>query len=384
MGDSDERGLLRRFARGARTSVGVLVYIYVVLVGVAAWGTGQAALLPAIFSAAASAFVAVVVHELGHAVAATASGHKVLVFAARPLAWHVHNRRLVYMARKYQRDVGGFVFSVPVEPAGATLWRRRFIIAGGPIASALLAIGCLTYGAPALGIVAPAEGLPAAGARLLVFGLGVWSAWLTVLSLLPHPTQNYRSDGQQLWALRGGFDLAQYRLGVLAAYSKYTVRLRDWPAWLLRDIAAAPPSVEDFDKAIEQWAIGRALDAEVVDIVGTRSMLDGFRAAHGDSEWLASCDAYFTAVWEADWQDAEQKLWRSESALTDQALLCAAEAAVAARSGDSDATERHLKEMRKEIAKRSLFPDLTFRDIGRRIEIVLAEVLAARSLPPPA
>jgi|GEM_PF-2293249 len=384
MGDSDAPGLLRRLARGTRTWVGVLVYLYVVLVGVAAWGTGSAALLPAMFSAVASAFVAVVVHELGHAVAAIASGHRVLVFAARPFAWHVHNRRLVYMARKYEHDVGGFVFSVPVEPAGATLWRRRFTIVGGPLASALLAIGCLIYGAPALGVVAPTGGLPAADPRFLVFGLGIWSAWLTVLSLLPHPTQNYRSDGQQLWAMRRGLDVANYRLGVLAGYSKYTVRLRDWPAWLLRDIAAASPPMDDLEKAMEQWAIGRALDAKVVDIVATRSMLDAFRAAYGDSEWLASCDAYFTAVWEADWQHAERKLWRSESTLTDQALLCAAEAAVAARSGDSVATERHLGEMRKEIAKRSLFPDLTFRDIGRRIEVVLAEVLATRSLSPPA
>jgi hypothetical protein len=384
MGDLDEPGLLRRFARGARITVGAFVYIYVIFLGVAAWGTGQAALLPAILSAVAIAFVAVVVHELGHAVAATVSGHKVVVFAARPLAWHVHNRQLIYMARTYQPDVGGFVFSVPVGPAGATLSRRRLIVAGGPFASALLALVGLAYGAPALGIVAPAESLPAADPRLLVFGLGVCSAWLTVLSLLPHPTQNYRSDGQQLWALRGGFDLAQYRLGVLAAYSKYTVRLRDWPAWLLRDIAAAPPSVEDFDKAIVQWAIGRALDAEVVDIVGTRSMLDGFRATHGDSEWLASCDAYFTAVWEADWRGAELKLWRAESTLVDQALLYAAEAAVTARAGDAVATERHLREMRKEIAKRSLFPDLTFRDIGRRIEAVLADALATRPLRPPA
>jgi hypothetical protein len=384
MGDSDQAGWLRRSARGARITVGILVYFYVLLLGVAAWGTGQAALPPAIFSTVASAFVAVVVHELGHAIAATVSGHKVVVFAARPLAWHVHNRRLVYMARKYQPDVGGFVFSVPVEPAGATLFRRRLIVAGGPFASALLALIGLAYGAPALGNVAPAEGFPAADPRLLVFGLGVFSAWLTALSLLPHPTQNHRSDGQQLWAMRGGFDLALYRLAVLAGYSKYTVRLRDWPAWLLRDIAAAPPPMDDLDKAMGQWAIGRALDAEVVDIIGTRSLLDRFRAAHGDSEWLASCDAYFTAVWEADWRGAELKLWRAESALVDQALLHAAAAAVTARGGDAAATEKHLGEMRKEIAKRSVFPDLTFRDIGRRIESVLSDVLATKTLRPPA
>ena len=194
----------------------------------------------------------------------------------------------------------------------------------------------------------------------------------------------HRSDGQQLWAMRDGLDVSQYFFGVVGGCSKYTVRLRDWPAWLLRELVAAPPIAEEFDVAAERWDIGRVLDAESVDVVATRRMLDAFRGRHGNSEWLASCDAYFTAIWECDWRAAELKLWRAESTLNDRALCSAAEAAVAARAGDDNSTAKHLASMRSEIAKRSPFLDLTFRDIGQRIETVLRAGHAIKPSAPPA
>lgn len=367
-----------RVFRAGRIVVGVAAFFYLLLVCDAAWGTGQAALAPAWLTVLVIAFVATLIHEIGHALTALACGHRVILFAVRPFAWHVHNRYLALMPRGYEPGLGGMVVCLPDRLEAATTWRERAIFAGGPVASALLAGVGLAFGIPAATgyDAAPPAAFGQLDWGLLAYGLGTWSALLTVLSLLPSG-KGHHSDGERLWALRKGIDLPRYLLSVLGAYGKYTVRLRDWPAWLLHEVATMPPTIEDFGTAIEQWEIGIELDAASVDASNARKMLDAFRAHHGDSEWLAACDAYFTAIWEADWRAAEAKLWRGESTWSDQALKSAAEAAVAARAGDKSATAGRLAEMKREIAKRSLFTDLTFRDIQSRIESTLAETYAA-------
>ena len=136
------------------------------------------------------------------------------------------------------------------------------------------------------------------------------------------------------------------------------------------------PRSDELARVIDQIEIGIILDSEPVDLSEARDRLDAYRDQYGDSEWLASCDAYFTAIWEGDWKAGEARLWSRREANADGALRCAAAAAVAARAGDRQAMADRLDEMDAFVRQRSPFADLTYRDIRRQVEAALSETRA--------
>jgi hypothetical protein len=118
-------------------------------------------------------FPVIVVHELGHAVAAELVGWRVWIFHAAPFAVRLRPFAAYIVGRMEGPDTGGFVFSLP-RSVEADTWRRRaWFAAGGPIASWLFAALCFAYawrpqsGADVIDHLAAATGCYSVAAALL-------------------------------------------------------------------------------------------------------------------------------------------------------------------------------------------------------------------------
>lgn len=318
----------------------------------------------------ASYFVAVLVHELGHAFAAILCGWRVVVFAAGPLGWQTHNGNVTLIPRAQRTEAEGFVLSAPTS---AELWTRaRYatIIAGGPVASLILTA---IAAAAAVHWASPVEH----GLDWSAFAGGfAFAAAATAFSTLtPDGRRGRETDIENLLRTLRTDDRKWCRhraLGWLFALTKYKLRLRDLPLWMLADAQNETAAAGgDFERAYDSLVIGIVLDSPPVDTLRTRELLDDFRAKYGASAWFDSCDAYFTAVWEGDGERARQRLWRGDAEDAMKPMLYAADAAVKARLGEAQMARASLRRMREAIRKNSAFADPTFRDIERQIEALL-------------
>ena len=302
--------------------------------------------------------------------AAILSGWRVAAFAAGSLGIHLVNRRLAFIPRSKRTEMEGFVLPLPASAVVFTRVRNAVIDASGPVISLLVAAVGLAIG---LSSRDPLGSFDPAG---LALGIGVLSLIVAAHTIVPIVPNDRPVDGQRfVRGLRMNDALwRKYRaFGSLHTLTRYQVRLRDLPLWMLVEASREAANDEDLTKAYECMVIGIVLDSPPVDTIETRKLLDTFRAKHGGSAWLDSCDAYFTAVWEGDADQARARQWGGDGDEEMRPMILAADAAVAARWGDARTTRLLLTQMREAVRKKSIFPDLTFRDIGRQIEAALAE-----------
>src|SRR5215217_5804645 len=76
-------------------------------------------------------FVSILVHELGHAIAAMRIGGRVIALVVLPLELRFRPMRLGLAPRRKHRDLGGYVLFVP--PPGQTRRQAMLVSAAGPI-----------------------------------------------------------------------------------------------------------------------------------------------------------------------------------------------------------------------------------------------------------
>jgi hypothetical protein len=322
-------------------------------------------------------WLALFVHELGHASAAIVCGWKVAVFVVGPMGFHIHNRQLAYVPRSKRLERAGFVVSFPSSPAVWTRARTAAFIAGGPVASLIL------IALSAIVIITSRTSVPPIGINpsMAAAGLALFSAWVAFATLTPMPRGKGQSDVQNfLHIVR--LDERDWRKtrGLLRLYGlvQHKVRLRELPCWMLEDARAATRGTE-LQRGLDALVIGALLDSHPVDKRSARQMIDAYRREHGDNSWLAFCDAYFRAVWERDPVLARARL--QDGTFGDQLkpLALAAEASVVALEGDHATATLLLSQMREAAARESAFADLTFRDIGRKIEELIESRRQLRS-----
>jgi hypothetical protein len=334
-------------------------------------------LLLAFAALAAVRFVSTLVHESGHALAALACGWRVVVFVVRPFGLQIPNGDVAMIRRDYKDDVGGWVTAVPGSAELDTPRRWSLIVAAGPLASLMLAAA----GAFAWNEWAPLSRHGRVGLDYLGLGVALQALHSCVFSLLPVRSPR-TSDGQHLWALRNGGYGSNRAIIWVETLLNSNVRLSRLPGWLVDETRALSASSDTIARYYAMLEIGRLFDDAPVDAVRARALLETFRARYGGDSWVAACDAYLAAIWEGDAGRAREVLAAGPPSPRPAPLSFAAEAALAARTGEERLMRLRLEDMAKALTKNSPFEDRTFRDIRRQIEAVLAEARPGQaSLP---
>lgn len=319
--------------------------------------------------AALGYLLCVVVHELGHAVAALLVRWRLIVFAVRPWAWHFVHRELVPVRNSSDQVVRGYVFAVPSGPRAATGGRWAIVLVGGAVANIL--VGVVAFGLAG----AWHDGMDRPGPLpdMLAFAIGLQSLHVGLGALLPDVWGRRRSDGWRLLALWRAPERwnATKAFAWMISLGAYNVRLADYPQWLVDAVDAEAERGDTPAREVAAAKIGRVLDSLPVDTARARAMLEAFRADHGVTEWHSYCDVYLATVWENEGPAAEARLWQGERHPYFVPLRAAVEAGIEARRGDAGAAREKLARMEAALRARSPFRDATFRDIRARIEALL-------------
>jgi hypothetical protein len=303
------------------------------LTGTLHWRPGQAAvrllvLLPTAW------LLAVLLHELGHALAGRSQGFRFHWLVVGPFRWEKQAGRLRFQWNTNLGAAGGMVLCVPTD--GHNL-RRRFMTfaAGGPLAS-------LLWAAVALGSYAL---LPASGkVHLLGGGLfmgGVMSAAIAFMTLIPTHMGGFYSDGARVLNMWRGGVASQFEIAVLAAvaHSVAGTRPRDLPLAQL-EAAAALPQELPFKLYIYHYLYLSALDAGHTGQAGRylgeyRDRLASLPVTLQAGGWLES--AFFAAAYAHDLPAAQAFRAQAKlSSYTPADVLPRVEAALARLAGDAE------------------------------------------------
>jgi len=269
-------------------------------------------------------YLALLVHELGHLGAGLAAGFRFLSLSWGRLVLCRAPQRLRLRWLPEAEPYGGLCACLPVDD-GRLRWRYALFIAGGPLASLLLAGG---------GAAALAAGLCGRGVGATL-ALVVSSASLVVLgsAAIPHRHSGVPTDAARLGqVLHGGPQKERFcALGLLAGLLRTNLRPREWSRALLARALAHPDGSDEHATAClyaHIWAkdrgdpagAGRYLDLAGEDLA-TRSR--AFQVA------FALCAAPFEAMVRGNGAAARAWLAGIETgSMPDRHDLLMAEAAV--------------------------------------------------------
>lgn len=147
----------------------------------------------------------VAVHELGHLAGGWAAGGKFLLYAAGPFRWQRTPAGVRFGWNLRFNVLGGLASCLPLDTARVTPRRLAVMIAGGPLASALLAVAGLWVAAERAGGWVHVVGLEVAGLSLLVFALTVF----------PWTGNGFKSDGRRVFELLRGDRRSQQEMAMI-------------------------------------------------------------------------------------------------------------------------------------------------------------------------
>lgn len=173
-------------------------------------------------------WLAALVYELGHALAAYNTGRRIHMVAVLPLGYLVKAQKFTWISKGGTGDIGGFVFATPKHSGD---WRRGEVLyaLGGILANLL---------SSALAFFVIGERLLGRGSDPFVGSFAVLSLVIAFLNLVPIWGPGLlRSDGAFLLdAMRGRGNPGRDRLSELTAMHVDGVPAADWDAALVRQI----------------------------------------------------------------------------------------------------------------------------------------------------
>jgi hypothetical protein len=253
-------------------------------------------------------FVAIVVHELGHAVGAALRGFRVITMYAGPL-FVSHTERGGVRLGVRRALFGGAVLAVPRRWDGDQRLRRDYgwFVAAGPAAS-------LLTGSIALAV---ALWRPQFWGELLLLVFSAISLTIGILTLVPTRRASGRtSDGQKLFDLRQSDPT--YAPMLALRLMLHTERPRDWDPVLLA--ALRPESEHQGPDAIDATILlyFHALDSG--DTAAAQALLQrAIDYTCGTARWprgtismeIGVEAAFFEAVWRRDAASARTWLDRA-------------------------------------------------------------------------
>jgi len=175
-----------------------------------------------------AAWLAVAAHEFGHSFGGYLEGFRFLIWVAGPIELRRKNQRLVLGWNRSLQLIGGVASSVPVT--FEHLPRRMFtLVAGGPVASVLLAvIGSVGY--------LLADLLKAPTLAWIMIPIIACSMVIGLATLVPVQSAGFASDGARMLMLaRGGPEAERWcAIAALAGAGAAGVRPREWDTTLVK------------------------------------------------------------------------------------------------------------------------------------------------------
>ena len=292
----------------------------------------------------ATSYIAIFLHELGHAIAGRVRGLRFYFLIIGRLAIACDEGRFRMRRIAQGRMLTGKCLSAPVN-AGALRADLVWFYAGGPIGSILAAISGIGS-AYALG---PQSDLVASTFRLALAFTGI-NAALHVPQGIPLPPGIARpgTDGAHLWIIWRDIAGARSHLATLNLFglSRCGVRPRDWPEHLLQDIANEPGASRNIYRQFQlakYWDQGDMAEAlrlsyEAVEEIDTMGK--------DEAQATALTHSYFVALLGEDSASARAWFERGRNAPIDKFRLLSAEAEVLIAEGEIEKAQTTLQQAR--------------------------------------
>jgi len=320
--------------------------------------------------------LAVAAHELGHLIGGWAIGGRFLLFAVGPFKWQRTPAGVRFQWNFSFNTFGGLAACLPLQAERATPRRMAWMVAGGPLASLLLAVAALWLVA---GLAEP--GASSALRTLLhrfTASVAGMSALLAVVTLFPSVVGGFKSDGLRLYGLLRGDRRSEQETALLALNAAMLggVRPGQLDAALIgRALALRDRSIFDLNAHLAAYAhaadrgeFSRAQACLDYVLAAEAQLMPMIRdSARAEYAWLlamqtgdaAAARAWFETVGKLDFEPATRL--RAEAAV----LLAEGrpnEAAALACAG------RQALEQRSMSPTRSLFAEEALEEILRRAQ----------------
>ena len=286
------------------------------------------------------------VHEIGHLIGGLSRGMRFLLLIVGPFGWHASASGPRFEWNTNVALMGGLAATLPTE-TGASLRRQLLVmIAGGPLASLLLAI----FAVAAIAYVEP---------RIAAYCLIVaaTSFGIFLVTLIPTRAGGFMSDGMQLidvW--RGGTAVVE-RSALLRIFAQSMdgVRPRDWDPEALAELSRADS--EDPTRRTGgllysfMWAMDGRRDADIAHYRALlESSVDGYPSGFRQSVHVELAIGAWLA---GDTDTVRRHLAASKGGIVEKSRRLLAQAALARLEGREEDCERDRLLALKALAKAS-------------------------------
>lgn len=139
------------------------------------------------------AFACIVVHELGHVIAAKTVGWQVRSIAVGPFAYLPTERRVVVVDRRVSQWLSGLVTAVPPSSDRREIRSRAVFVLGGPLANILFGLTIFPFESALKAPWNPGNSIA------VIFGsLSIVSLTVGIANLVPFYLHDLKSDGLRL------------------------------------------------------------------------------------------------------------------------------------------------------------------------------------------
>jgi hypothetical protein len=273
------------------------------------------------------------VHEIGHLIGGLSRGMRFLLLIVGPFGWHASASGPRFEWNTNVALMGGLAATLPTE-VGSSLRRQLLVmIAGGPLASLLLAIF-------AIAAVIYVDARIAAYCIIIA----ATSFGIFLVTLIPMRAGGFMSDGMQLidvW--RGGTAVVERSaLMRIFAQSLDGVRPRDWDPEALAELSRAdsadPTRRTGWLLYSFMWAMDGRRDADIAHYRALlESSVDGYPSGFRQSVHVELA----IGAWLAGDTDAVRRhLAASEGGIVEKSRRLLAQAALARLEGRDEDCER--------------------------------------------